>query len=475
MKQIKILLILLAALMVSNCKVFQNQLAKHDKASTLADSTDLLSNMEIPEDWMVSGEDTTVFSPEWISEFLDSKAQDLVRQTYLHNQDIKLAALRVDQAQLGIKIAHSRLLPTVGFGLNEGVWNITNGPGPDVALLKLNWEVDVFGKNRYKKKGATAAYYSTEQQLEYIKYAMATQTLRFWYSLMGGMVNLRLYDTAIDINKQMKEIIDVRSEVGASSLMELRLIESNIIQLEEQRMGLQELNRELVRSIHLITGQYPLSEMENVPNKLPVLTKMVPDSVSSTLLDTRPDIMAAQYMADRAFYEHGAARKARLPIFNIGFNGGYLGTNPISLNTSSWVNAFVGGLTAPIYAGGALKTNVEIKMKQREEAMEFYAKTVLKALKELETSHSNIRNWENRKNKLMQAEDKLIEYYRLSKFQYDIGNEDLYILLSKQIDLLLVGAQLVNVHVNEILSRLNFYQSLGGNYEDLININTTTP
>jgi len=111
----------------------------------------------------------------------------------------------------------------------------------------------------------------------------------------------------------------------------------------------------------------------------------VPAGLPSALLERRPDVVAAERRVAAAFNRVHEAKAARLPA--IALTGGVSTISSdlcVLKDHSNPVWSLGANLLAPIYRGGALKTQVEIRTAEQKQAIAEYAVVGLRACGEVE-------------------------------------------------------------------------------------------
>ena len=109
-----------------------------------------------------------------------------------------------------------------------------------------------------------------------------------------------------------------------------------------------------------------------------------PVSVPSTLVRRRPDILAAEAELHAATAEIGATLADQYPNIRLSANGALSAIKPedvISSDSSGWT--LLGGLTAPVFDGGARKARTRQAEAAAREALARYRLTVLRAFVEM--------------------------------------------------------------------------------------------
>jgi multidrug efflux system outer membrane protein len=140
----------------------------------------------------------------------------------------------------------------------------------------------------------------------------------------------------------------------------------------------------LEHAIAILVGASPSSFSLTVAGNQPA-PPPIPVNVPSTLLERRPDIIAAENRVDSANARIGVARAALYTTLNQSAAGGFESGNSNLLSAS---NAFwaLGPLTAAlsIFDGGMRKAQVRISRAQYDEMAADYRSTVLTAFRQVE-------------------------------------------------------------------------------------------
>ena len=143
------------------------------------------------------------------------------------------------------------------------------------------------------------------------------------------------------------------------------------------------------RALEVLLGRYPAAEIE-VAAAYPALPAPAAAGVPSSLLERRPDLVAAERDVLAAFRKEEAAELALLPNFSFSLVGGRLGDPILSLlHLNPWLASAAIGVSIPIYEGGALRAKVKIATAQQAQAVARYGSVALKAFREVENALAN--------------------------------------------------------------------------------------
>ena len=141
-----------------------------------------------------------------------------------------------------------------------------------------------------------------------------------------------------------------------------------------------------VRALELLLGRYPAAQLE-APGALPPMPPPIPAGLPSELLERRPDVIAAERRVAAAFNRTGEAQAARLPRISLTASVNSISSELFVLQERDNPVWSVGAsLLAPIYQGGALKAQVEIRTAEQKQAVAEYARVALRAFSDVENA-----------------------------------------------------------------------------------------
>lgn len=446
------------ALCCSSCLMYKDISPK--QKDELQKSARASKNMQIPDSWIFDREKSEV-SYDWFSELKDAHLEQLISESLQFNADILIAEEKLNQIELAMQIAGSNLYPSVNAVANTHN-NLIKGSHIQNLALKANWELDIWGKNKAANSANTAKYFSAKFQNDKLKQSVAAMVCKAYFLSIAANIQQAKVEYFLQLTRDLEKIYQVRAKVGTSNEIDLSNIKAEIISLEGQLEKINNANKEAKRTLELLTGKYPEGKI-NTHTDFGKLNAEIPASFPLNLLENRPDILASQYQIESQFYEVQEAKAAQLPSLSISASLGGAGTNISALN-SLYSNPLIkvgGNLATPIFNGGALKKNVEIKNSEQKMAVEQYAKTLLNALNEVEGAMANVSSIEKQIGYSEKAIDELEKNVELTKKQIQIGTIDNFALIQKQRDLLRKEMAFIDLQLQNRVERINLYMALG--------------
>jgi len=122
-------------------------------------------------------------------------------------------------------------------------------------------------------------------------------------------------------------------------------------------------------------------------------------------------------------------------------------------------------LIAPVYRGGELQTQVEIRTLEQKEAVADYARMAIRALGDVENSLAASEALADRKALLEQALTDNQRVLELTNTSYRVGRADLRAVQQQQINLHSARQALLRVQSDQLSERTNLHLALGGSFE----------
>jgi len=136
-----------------------------------------MQGVAVPAAWSAAAE-ANPFRPEWIGFAEDGELKSLIDETLAHNPDLRVAASRLEQVRLQMRLAGAELLPSVVFGAKySDSLQPANGLDINGFGVVLNWELDLWGRARAEKKAGEATFRSAEADYVFARQSLVATTL----------------------------------------------------------------------------------------------------------------------------------------------------------------------------------------------------------------------------------------------------------------------------------------------------------
>ncbi len=420
----------------------------------------------IPLKWAAGGNPDSV-SHGWLKSFHDPRLNAIVAEALSNNPDLRKAAATVRQAQETVALVSSQLKPRIGLSL--GGHRIRDDDSDrsftsKQAVAGVAWEPDVWGKVRSQTASAQAGAGAAALDYAFARQSLAATTAKAWYLTTETLQLESLAQRNVDLNAQLLKLVNTRREAGKVDDLDLSEVKANLNAAKSALAQTKGLAAESRRALETLVGRYPAAELQAAANFVPV-PPPVRAGFPASLIQRRPDLVAAEMMVLAAFWNKQSASLAFYPDFSLGLNAGKLSDGLISLlRLNPWMLQTTVGMAVPVYTGGALEAELKIADAKQEQAIAAYGSTVLAAFQEVENALANESVLASQLTHESQALLDRKESVRISKIQFKAGKSDLLSLIQLQDMQIATEAQVIQLRDAQLANRINLHLALGGDF-----------
>ena len=427
-----------------------------------------LTNVMVPSAWKAGGESAGI-TDDWLATFEDEQLDALVREAITNNFDLRISAIRVEQAAHYVELAKAGLRPSVALA---GTGGIKAGGGGDVSsalqgiIIAASWEPDLWGRLRYGRNAAQAQHASAQADFEFARQSMAAGTARSWFTATETLLQRQTAEEMVRAARELLTLAEQRQRVGIGDEQEVALARANLGGFEDTARQARFAYDQALRALELLLGRYPAAELQ-ARSELTKLPGAVPAGMPLEMLERRPDLVAAERRVAAAFIRVGEAKAARLPRLTLNISGGAISSEVVELK-SDFKNPTGGAgarLIAPIYQGGALKAQVEIRTSEQKQAVAEYGRMALRALGDVENALAASQTLAEREPILRQNLADNQRALQLAQEAYRVGRGDLRAVQQQQLNVHAARLALLRVQSEQLTQRVNLHLALGGGWE----------
>jgi outer membrane protein, multidrug efflux system len=418
----------------------------------------------------VSNQDTVgIGNISWSQMFKDEKLQALIREGIANNYDLKIAVVRIKQADANLAQSKAAFFPTLSAGpqytRQEAPASL---PAPsNVFQLSGNasWEIDLWGKLSGAKKAQLAAL------LQSYAYRRAVQT-QLVANIATDYLNLQAYDKELTITLQTVENYKNDVEINKALKEANRINEASVAQSEANRYAaevtipdLENNIRQLENAISILLGKRAGSIQRDSIDVQKVDTVLA-TGLPVQLLGNRPDVQEAEYNLRYYFEQINVARAYFYPSLTITAQGGWQSATIGSLfNSASLFGNVTGGLLQPVFNSGLNKQRLQLAKAQYEESVLTFQQTVLSAGQEVSDA---LYSYQSAQTKKVTRDHQLDALKRSVDYTHLLlkGGYVTYIdVLTSEQGYLAAQLNSVNDRLQQLTSVVSLYQSLGGGWK----------
>jgi outer membrane protein, multidrug efflux system len=432
----------------------------------------------IPAAWETDPK-TGAVADDWLKSFNDPMLDAIVAEALANNLDLRQAADRVEVTRQSVVVVGAQLLPQIGgqfgykhthdFGSKKKIKDtdieIKHTYEHKYTSLGMAWELDVWGRLRAERAAAGAGYEATALDYAYARQSLAATVALNWYLTTEAYQLLALAERAVELYGKLLDLAKIRYKSGKSSELDVVDARARVETAQSELEAARNTYGKARRALEVLLGRYPAAEIEAAA-VYPPLPPPVGAGVPASLLERRPDLVAADRLVLAAFRQQEAARLALLPDFSISLIGEHLSDHLLrQLQLSPWLASAAIGSVIPIYEGGALRARVKITTAQQAQAVASYGSVVLNAFKEVEDVLASEQILDKRLGYEQRALEDRIATVRLATVQYQAGRRDLLWVEQLQTEQLAVESNVIQLRNAQIANRIQLHLALGGSFD----------
>lgn len=374
-------------------------------------------------------------SDRWWASYRDPQLDKLIDEAIAGAPDLAKAQARVRQAEAFRETAASTLGPHLGGvasvaevkqSYNNGVpkalvphgWNDTG-----LAGLSLDWQLDLFGKNRALLAAATSEADAARADEAQARLTLSTGVAAAYADLAQLYADRDAAEDALRVRTGSERLIAARCAQGLETQAAVERAHAGRAAAEAQLAAVDEAIGLTRNGLAALLGQGPdrgLAIARPAPGAIRAFG--VPSNLQADLIGRRPDVVAARLTAEAAAKRIKVAKAEFYPNINL---AGFIGVQSLGLDMLTKSGSGVGGIgpaiTLPIFDSGRLQGNYRGARAQYDEAVASYDRTLTRALQEVADSAVSTRALNARLGKSREAFAASEAAYELSRQRYARG------------------------------------------------------
>jgi NodT family efflux transporter outer membrane factor (OMF) lipoprotein len=374
-------------------------------------------------------------SERWWADYGDRQLDSLIDEALKDSPDLDKARARVRQAEAIAQVTRSTMGPhlTASASLaearqsyNDGVpkafvpqgWNDTGLVGAG-----LDWQLDVFGKNRARLAAATSDIEAARAEAASTRLTLSTAIATAYADLAQLYADRDAADEALRVRTDSEGLITARCGQGLETKAALERAHAARASAEAELAALDDALGLTRNRIAALMGQGPdrgLAIVRPAPDAIRAFG--LPRHLHADLVGRRPDVVAARLTAEAAGKRIKAAKADFYPNVNL---TAFIGVQSLGLDmltkAGSGVGSFGPAMSLPIFDSGRLQGAYRGARADYDEAVASYDQTLTRALREVADSAVSARALDARLGKSREALTASQSAYDLARQRYARG------------------------------------------------------
>jgi multidrug efflux system outer membrane protein len=415
--------------------------------------------------------DQTYQSIAWQDFISDPQLSQLISEALSNNRDLRVAALRVEQAQAIYRIEKSQQYPSVGItgsGTHQKSPLLYNN---DEAIHQYQanigvaaYELDFFARIRNLSEAALQDYLATESAHLSAQVSLISEVAGRYVDYQRVATELELMQQDVESSEQLYSLVEKRVNSGVDN--QSALAQANALR-QTAKMGLLRNQRELIllqNSLNLLVGKSVAINAVELDSEF--VLQEIPAGLPADLLVHRPDILQAESRLRAANANIGVARANFFPRITLTANAGVASDNLSNLFDSSsdaWL--FKPDIYLPIFQGGANKARLNAAKAEQAIAIAEYEKSIQQAFKEVANALQTHELLQQQDEASKEQFESIRYIFRLTEERFNQGIESHLSLLYAYREVLAARQQVLSTRQQWLLNRIELYRALGGGWQ----------
>lgn len=407
----------------------------------------------------------------WFALLQDTVLQRLVRTAVQENRDVRTAIASINEFRAEYGIQRAALFPLVTGNASAAKNKIVFAGGPPVAYdawtatANVSWELDFWGKLRRSTEAARADLLSSEESRRSVVLTLVSDVAQAYLELRELDLDLEISRRTLASRRQTLQLAQRRFQQGLISELDVRQFEA---QVADPAVRVADFERQVAMKedqLSTLLGHTPADVPRGASLSDVLAPIAIPASVPSSLLDRRPDVRRAEAALHAATARVGVAKAELLPQVTITGEWGTQATKPSGIfGSNSEIYQLMGGISIPLFAGGALTSEVKVARARADQARYQYEQTFLIALQDAQDALVSLRTSRDELVAQQLQVTALRSALTLATHRYENGLSSYLDVLDAQRSLFTAELSLAQVQRQELVSAVQLYKALGGGW-----------
>lgn len=405
----------------------------------------------------------------WRIFFADPQAKLLIEEALQNNRDLRMAALKVQEARAQYNVTDADRYPQLNTSLAANYKGGLDGENATTreynAGLDASFELDFFGKLKNLSEADRQNFFASEEAQRAVHILLVSNVSQNYFNQRLAYEQLNIARETLKSYQQSYAFVEQQLITGSTNVLALEqargLIESTRADIAKREGELAQANN----ALQLVVGKYNelpddkhVAQMDINPVKLPA-------NLSSDILLQRPDIMEAEHALKAADANIGAARAAFFP--SVSLTGGISGSSSdlsSLFSAGSGVWNFMPKIEIPIFNAGRNKANLTLAEVRQQQTVVSYEQKIQTAFKEVADALSLRETISKQIAAQLRYLDSLQITLQRARGLYSSGAVSYIEVIDAERALFSTQQSILDLKYSQQVNEINLFTALGGGW-----------
>jgi NodT family efflux transporter outer membrane factor (OMF) lipoprotein len=417
----------------------------------------------------------------WWRSYGDAQLNSLIETALQGTPSLAQAEARLRKAEATVGESRSALIPSLEVDANGGeVKESLNQGFPPIfqqylprgynstayLALKLNYELDFWGKNRSALAASVSEARASEAEAAEARLALSSGIALAYADLARLYAERDVAERTVKLKEETVGLVSKRVDNGLDTRADLKQAEAGPPTARAQIAAIDEEITQTRDRIAALMGRGPDQGLSIArPADAALKTFGLPPELAASLLGRRPDLIAARWRAEAAAKRIGVARAEFYPNINL---AAYVGQQALFANLLFRGSSQIGGvepaLTLPIFEGGRLRAQYRGARADYDDAVASYDATLVQALEDVADVAASERALGTRLTETRAALAANEEAYKIARLRYEGGLSNYQSVLLAEDAVLQSRLSVADLDARAFTLDVELVQALGGGY-----------
>jgi multidrug efflux system outer membrane protein len=405
----------------------------------------------------------------WAELIKDSALQALIDTAVQNNRDVRVAIATINEFRAEYGVTKGAFYPQITGVVNAGREKLVIIPGENVGFnaiqvtANLQWELDFWGRLRRNTQAARAEYLASEEGRRSVILTLVSDVATAYLQLRELDLDLEISQRTLASRQETLRLALRRYQQGVISELDVRQFESEV---DNSAVSIADFQRQIAQqenALSVLVGHAPAPVTRGQSLTDVLGTFVLPTELPAELIARRPDVREAEEEYVAANARIGVAQAALFPTITVSGQYGRQGDRlSNTFNSNGEIYQIFGGLSIPIFRGGALRSELTAARARSEQTRFAYEQTVLVARREAEDAFVGVRTSRDQAVAQQRQVDALRRAFDLANRRYQNGVSSYLEVLDAQRNLFTSELALTQAQRQELVSGVQLYKALGG-------------
>jgi multidrug efflux system outer membrane protein len=407
----------------------------------------------------------------WSDFIADDRLRQVIALALDNNRDLRVAALNIDKARAQYRVQDAARYPALS-ATGDATREHSAGSTSKQLSAKVgltSYELDFFGKAKNLSDEALQSYLNLAETRRSTQISLVAETATAWLTLAADSASLSLAQDTLASQRKSYELDRASHDLGGTSGLVLSQAQSTV---DSARVDVASYQKQVAQDrnalILLVGAAVPAALLPDASAGAPDAASAsvlvgVADDLPSSVLQRRPDVLAAEHTLQSANADIGVARAAFFPSITLTANAGSASSALSGLfaaGSGAWT--FAPAINIPIFNAGSNRATLEAARVTQQIQVATYEKAVQTAFQEVADALAERATMAEQlaaQQSLVASTDKS---YQLSTALFRNGGASYLDVLTSQRSLYTAQQSAITLRLAEQTNRITLYKVLGG-------------